>query len=76
MLVMKCSRLLRLGSRPSVKLLKAVIGNVFLCVETVTSQGSEPNRSDLSPGETSVQVGLTNSRPTDISQLGPATLAA
>src|SRR6266702_4801322 len=26
MLVMKCSRLLRFGSRPSVKLLKAVIG--------------------------------------------------
>src|SRR5437660_12771096 len=33
MLVMKCSRLLRLGSRPSLKLLKAVIGicSPFVC---------------------------------------------
>ena len=33
MFVMKCSRLLRLGSTPSVKLLKEVIANVFLRVD-------------------------------------------
>ena len=33
-------RLLRLGSRPSVKLLKEVIGNVFLCVENGNKPGS------------------------------------
>src|SRR6202011_1208031 len=43
MLVMKCSRLLRFGSSPSVKLLKAVIGICPYCLSAfvVTPSGSK-----------------------------------
>src|SRR5437588_3820407 len=45
MLVMKCSRLLRFGSRPSVKLLKAVIGicppNVSASVATRSARNCQ-----------------------------------
>src|SRR5688500_12915848 len=44
MVVTKCSRLLRLGSRPSVKLLKAVIGMGLLFESTLDASVSAPNR--------------------------------